>query len=107
MAIKKIENVQCSSKATSSSSAISIAWKRGPLAPEPRKRRPTPDDIGNIRKGVGHMDGLQRTAFESKITIVNLTKLTEGVMAFNQGNVEALMKSGQVWAAGCVRNVSG
>jgi hypothetical protein len=47
------------------------------------------------------MDGSQRTAFESKITIVNLTKLTEGVMAFNQGNVEALMKSGHVWAAGC------
>jgi hypothetical protein len=53
------------------------------------------------------MDGLQRTAFDSKITIVNLTKTTEGVTAFNQGNVEALMKSGQVWAAGCVRNVSG
>ena len=47
------------------------------------------------------MDGLQRTAFDSKITIVNLTKITEGVTAFNQGNVEALMKSGQVWAAGC------
>lgn len=47
------------------------------------------------------MDSSQGTAFDAKMTIENLTAATQKMTAFSQGNVEALMKSGQVWAAGC------
>lgn len=34
-------------------------------------------------------------------TMANLTETTAEIASFSQGNVEAIMKSGQVWAAGC------
>lgn len=47
------------------------------------------------------MDGSQENTFDASRTLDNLTKATEQITSFSQGNVEAILKSGQVWAAGC------
>jgi hypothetical protein len=47
------------------------------------------------------MDGSQGKTFDATTTMVNLTKTTEKITSFAQGNVEAIIQSGQVWAAGC------
>lgn len=46
------------------------------------------------------MDGAQ-SIFDPKMTVETLTKTSETITSFGQGNVEAIMKSGQVWASGC------
>jgi phasin family protein len=47
------------------------------------------------------MDGAQSTIFDPEMTVETFTKTTGKITSFGQGNVEAIMKSGQVWAAGC------
>lgn len=47
------------------------------------------------------MDGSQGKTFDATRTLDSLTKTTEQITSFSQGNVEAIMRSGQVWAAGC------
>jgi hypothetical protein len=47
------------------------------------------------------MDGSQGKTFDATRTLGSLTKTTEQITSFGQGNVEAIMRSGQVWAAGC------
>jgi hypothetical protein len=46
------------------------------------------------------MDGSQGKTFDATTTVVNMTKTTEKITSFAQGNVEAILQSGQVWAAG-------
>jgi phasin family protein len=46
------------------------------------------------------MDGSHGIIFDPKMTVETLTKTTEKITSFGQENVEAMMKSGQVWAAG-------
>jgi phasin family protein len=47
------------------------------------------------------MDGSQGKIFDTTTTMVSMTKTTEKITSFTQGNVEAIIQSGQVWAAGC------
>jgi hypothetical protein len=58
-------------------------------------------DIGINYRGEDCMEGSSATTFDPRTTAVNLSKSTEKMASFNQGNVEALIKSGQVWVAGC------
>jgi phasin family protein len=46
------------------------------------------------------MDGLTGMTMDTTKNLVNLTKTTAEIASFGQGNVEAIIKSGQVWAAG-------
>jgi phasin family protein len=47
------------------------------------------------------MHGSTRMTTDATKTMANVTKTTAEITSFSQGNVEAIMKSGQVWAAGC------
>jgi phasin family protein len=44
--------------------------------------------------------GYQTTQAEARNNVEKAMKTAEDMMAFGQGNVEALVKSGQIWAAG-------
>jgi phasin family protein len=47
------------------------------------------------------MDNSTGTTMDTTKNLTNWTKITAEATSFSQGNVEAIMKSGQVWAAGC------
>jgi phasin family protein len=57
--------------------------------------------ISITNRGKSHMDGSKGKIVDVTKTVANLTKTTAEITSFSQGNVEAIMKSGQVWAAGC------
>ena len=92
MTIKKIENGPRLLKATSS--AVSPGSNRG-------KEPQMINDVQNTHAGEDQMDGSPGTSFDARTTMDNLTKTTEEIASFSQGNVDAIMKAGQVWAAGC------
>jgi phasin family protein len=48
----------------------------------------------------GMVAGGETTHSEVKATMDNAMKTAEELVSFGQGNVEAVMKSGQIWAAG-------
>jgi hypothetical protein len=93
MAVKKIENNQRRPKTTTS--AVIPGRNRGeePSASAERIKPSNKED--------DNMDGSTGMTMDATKTMANLTKATEQVASFNQGNIEAIMRSGQVWAAGC------
>jgi phasin family protein len=93
MAVKKIENGPRLLKVTSL--AATPGRNRGKKAPM------TADQIETTNTGEDDMDGSTGMTTDATKTMVNLTKTTAEITSFGQGNVEAIMKSGQVWAAGC------
>ena len=48
----------------------------------------------------GPAAGFEKTQAEVKTNMEKAMKTAEDLVAFGQGNVEALVKSGQIWAAG-------
>ena len=48
----------------------------------------------------GAMAGFEKTQAEVKVNMGKAMKTAEEVMSFGQGNVEAVLKSGQIWAEG-------
>ena len=48
----------------------------------------------------GAIAGYEKTPIEVKITMDKAVKSAEEFVAFSQGNFEAMMKAGQIWAAG-------
>lgn len=48
----------------------------------------------------GAVAGYEKTQIEVKTTMDKAVKSAEEMMTFSQGNFEALMKAGQIWAAG-------
>jgi phasin family protein len=92
MAVKKIENGPRFQKVTSS--AVTPGRNHGKKAPA------TADHIEIINTGEAQMDGLTGMTMDTTKNLVNLTKTTAEIASFGQGNVEAIIKSGQVWAAG-------
>jgi hypothetical protein len=46
------------------------------------------------------MDGSHGIIFDPKMTVETLTKTTEKITSLGQENVEAMIKSGKIWAAG-------
>lgn len=93
MAVEKIENGPRLPKATSS--AVSPGRNRG------RKTPATAEQIETKNTGEDDMDGSTGMTTDAAKTVANLTKTTAEIASFSQGNVEAIMKSGQVWATGC------
>jgi phasin family protein len=93
MAVKKIENIPRRLKITLS--AVTSGRNRGEESPTSAEHIETSD------KGEDNMDGSTGTTMDATKTVANLTKTTEQITSFSQGNVEAIMKSSQVWAAGC------
>jgi phasin family protein len=93
MAIKKIENGPRPSKVTTS--AVADGRNDG------NEPSTTGNQINNANRGEAHMDGSQGKTFDATRTLDSLTKTTEQITSFSQGNVEAIMRSGQVWAVGC------
>jgi hypothetical protein len=93
MAVKKIENNQRRLKITTS--AVVPGSNRGE---EPSA---SAEYIETSDKGEDNMDGSTGMTMDATKTMAKLTKATEQVASFNQGNIEAIMRSGQVWAAGC------
>jgi hypothetical protein len=51
--------------------------------------------------GEDDMDGPTGTTMDATKTRANFTQTAVELSSFSQGNIEALMKSGQAWAAGC------
>ena len=47
------------------------------------------------------MDGSTSMSMNATGTMVSLTKVTDELTSFSQGNIEAIMKSSQVWTSGC------
>jgi phasin family protein len=57
--------------------------------------------LGAIKDGVtGAVAGLEKTQAEVKVNMDKVMKSAEDFVSFGQGNVEAFVKSGQIWAAG-------
>jgi hypothetical protein len=46
------------------------------------------------------MDGSTAMTMSATGTMVSLTKITDEMTSFSKGNIEAIMKSGQVWTSG-------
>jgi phasin family protein len=92
MTVKKIENTPRRPKITSS--AVTPGRNRGqePLVSAEHS------ETSNKREDI--VDGLTEMTTDANKTVDNLTKTTERIMSYNPGNVEAIMKSGQIWAAG-------
>lgn len=57
--------------------------------------------VAAIKQGVsGAVAGYEKTQLEVKASMDKAVKSAEEMVSFGQGNVEALVKSGQIWAAG-------
>jgi hypothetical protein len=93
MTIKKIENGPHPSKVTHQRVSDGRNDNNEPST--------TANQINSANMGEAHMDGSQGKTFDATRTLDSLTKTTEQITSFSQGNVEAIMKSGQIWAAGC------
>jgi phasin family protein len=92
IAVEKIENSSRLLEVTSS--AISPGRNRGeepPLAA---------DHSEIINKGEYDMDGSTGMTMDVTKTMANLTKTIEQVALFGRSNIEAIMKSGQIWVGG-------
>jgi hypothetical protein len=92
MTVKKIENHPRRPKITSSE--VTPGRNRGEEPPA------SAEYIETSNKREGNMDGLTEMTMGTTKNLTNWTKTTAEIASFSQGNVEALMKSGQVWAAG-------
>jgi phasin family protein len=59
------------------------------------------DTASAFKDGVsGAMAGFGKTQAEVKVNMEKAMKTAEEFMSFGQGNVEAVLKSGQIWAEG-------
>jgi len=57
--------------------------------------------VANIKEGVSRATaGIETTTVQVKQGMEKAMKTAEEFVAFGQGNAEALVKSGQIWAAG-------
>jgi hypothetical protein len=92
MAVKKIEYIPRRLKITSS--AVAPGRNRGEEPPASAEHIETSD------KGEDNMDGSTGMTMNATKTVANLRKTIEQMASFSQGNVEAIMKSGQIWVAG-------
>ncbi len=62
--------------------------------------------VGNLKDGMAQAAaGFSETQAKVKEGMEKAMKTAEELMAFSQGNVEAMVKSGQIWAAG-VQDIS-
>jgi phasin family protein len=57
--------------------------------------------ISRRNKGEVRMDGSQGKTPDTTTTMVTMTKTTEKITSFTQGNIEAVIQAGQVCTAGC------
>jgi phasin family protein len=92
MAVKKIENIPRRLKITSP--AVAPGRNRG----EERPASAENIEIGN--KGEDNMDASTGMTMDATKAMANLTKTSERMISFGKDNVEAIMKSGRIWAAG-------
>jgi phasin family protein len=90
MTVKKIENNPRRPKLTSP--AVTPSRNRGEEPPT------SVEHIETSNRREENMDGLTTTDTTKNMT--NWTKAKAEIASLSQGNVEAIMKSGQVWAAG-------
>lgn len=59
------------------------------------------DGVSGLKEGMsGAVAGFEKTQAEVKANMEKAMKTAEEMVSFGQGNVEAVMKSGQIWAAG-------
>jgi hypothetical protein len=77
------------------SSVVSRDFNRGNEPP------PTIDRIETKNIGEDDMDGSTGMTMGATKTMANLTKTVGELTSFSQGNIEAIVQSGQVWVAGC------
>ncbi len=57
--------------------------------------------VAALKEGVtGAMAGFEKTQMEAKANMEKAMKTAEEFATFGQGNFEAVVKSGQIWAAG-------
>ena len=57
--------------------------------------------VSNLKEGVAKATaGFEATQTKMKEGVEKAMKTAEELVAFSQGNMEAIMKSGQIWAAG-------
>jgi phasin family protein len=62
--------------------------------------------VGNIQEGVAKAtSGIEQTQTKMKEGVEKAMKTAEELVAFSQGNMEAFLRSGQIWAAG-VQDIS-
>jgi phasin family protein len=75
----------------------------GDIAPQPEAQQaqvPAPEPMNSLTLTLaGLTAGFQKTQ-QKEPTKMTTIKTAEDIIAFNQANVEAVVKSGQIWAAG-------
>jgi hypothetical protein len=92
MTVKKIENHPRRPKITSS--AVTPGRNRG------EELTASAEHIETSNKREDNMDGSTGMTMDTTRNLTNWTKTTAEIASFSQGNVEAIMRSGQVLAAG-------
>ena len=87
---------------------IPAAIARASVAIAPASHAPAPEMADAIEQTVtalndsmaGAIAGYEQTQTEVKTTMDKAVKSAEEFVSFSQGNFEAMMKAGQIWAAG-------
>jgi phasin family protein len=70
-------------------------------AADPVAGNATESPASNLKEGVAKMTaGFEATQAKMKQGVEKAMKTAEDLIAFNQGNIEAFVKSGQIWATG-------
>src|SRR5271165_2793321 len=70
-------------------------------AAEPGSSKAVEASVSNMKEGVAKMTaGFEATQAKMKEGVEKAMKTAEELIAFNQGNIEAIVKSSQIWATG-------
>ena len=70
-------------------------------AAEPVAAKAIEAPASNLKEGVDQVTaGFEATQAKMKEGVEKAMKTAEELVAFNQGNIEAIVKSGQIWATG-------
>ena len=68
---------------------------------EPEAAKTVEATVTNIKEGVAKANaGFEATQSKMKEGVEKAMKTAEELVAFNQGNIEALVKASQIWASG-------
>ena len=103
MAVKKEETTPKTAEIvaiTGPVDIVGIAVETAPLVVAAAKQS-FDQTVAAIKEGMsGAVVGIEKTQTEMKVSMEKAFKTAEEFVSFSQGNVEAVVKSGQIWAAG-------
>lgn len=86
---------------TSPTTIKAPAPSAAPAIPDPASPTAFDQTVAALNNSVaGAVAGYETTQNEVKVTMDKAVKSAEEIVSFSQGNLDAMMKAGQIWAAG-------